>query len=86
MRRSSGTPAKPTPSVTTPNVTAATGATRCDLEIVPTGIPAPPADLTGMSQGYVRSVPRPLRNSTTPAKRADAATVCLGDFDMGSYL
>ena len=39
---SSGTLAKSRPRVNTPNATAATGATRCNLKIVITGMPAPP--------------------------------------------
>ena len=50
---SSGTLAKSRPRVNTPNAAAATGATRCNLKIVLTGMPAPSADQTGMSQPYV---------------------------------
>ena len=62
---SSGTLARSRPRVSTPNATAAIGATRCDLKTVLTGRP-PSADQTGMSQPYGWSVPRPLRQVLMP--------------------
>src|SRR5580704_17479483 len=67
-RRVSGTVARPAPSVSAPNATAAPGATRRDHAFAPAKdvIPSRP-ERTGMSQPYVRTVPgtlplSPLRN------------------------